>query len=83
MAYRTSEYVIEQVFNIIRVLLALEGQQVGITELRDVTKLNFRTVQKYVHALEKLGIVVVEPQERKNVIRLTDKGKCLAKCLVS
>ena len=83
MGYRTSEYAIEKVFDVLRTLLAIEQREPGMLELKAATGLNYRTVQKYVKALENLGLVIVEPTDRKNVVKLTEKGRCLAKCLIS
>ena len=82
MTYRTSDYAIENTFNLLRILLGFE-QGIAITELANVAQLSFKTTQKYIGVLEKLGLVKIEPQERKNLVRLTEKGRCLAKCLVS
>ena len=82
MGYRTSEYAIEKVFDVLRILLAIEQREPGMLELKAATGLNYRTVQKYVKVLENMGLVKVDPTERKNVVRLTEKGRCLAKCLV-
>ena len=82
VSYRSSGYAIEQAFNLIKLLISFEGREIGITELASISGLNFKTVQKYIETLRKMGIVVLEPRERKNIVYLTEKGKCIARCLL-
>ncbi len=81
--YRTSEYAIERALNLLKILLAIEDREPGMLELQEATRLNYRTLRKYVLALERLGLVEIEPTERKNIVRLTERGRCIARCLVS
>ena len=83
MDYRSSEYAIAKVFELVKVLLAVENRELGVTEIAEVAGLSYRATQKYVSTLEKLGLVEVVPKERKNVVRLTERGRCVARCLVA
>lgn len=60
-----------------------QGRELGYSDLMDLLKTDFKTVQRYIGALEDVGWVEVVPTERKNVVKLTEKGRCIAKCLVS
>ncbi len=82
MGYRSSAYAIERSLELLKILLALEGRDPGMLDVASAANLNFRTVQKYIQTLEKMGLVSIEPTERKNVVRLTERGRCVARCLV-
>ena len=83
MGYRTSEYAIERSLELLKILLGMEGREIGVMDLVKASRLNYKTVQKYIYALEKMGLVEVIPKERKNIVRLTERGRCLARCFVS
>lgn len=83
IVYRTSEYAIEQALGLLKILLGMEETKPGIMDLTRASKLNFKTVRKYISALEQMGLLEVIPTERKNIVRLTDKGRCIARCLIT
>ena len=70
--------------NLMRLLDTYEsmGKEAGMYELVEALETNYHTLQRIVRALEKLGLIMVEPKEKKNVPRLTVKGRCVARCLV-
>jgi len=77
-------YSLSRVVELLIYLLSMEvrGRPVGYSEIQDELKTDFKTVQRYVNALEEIGWIKVDPTERKNLIRLTDRGRCIARCLV-
>jgi predicted transcriptional regulator len=83
VGYRTSEYAIMRSLELLRVLLAIEAREPSVMDIVHASGLNFKTVQKYINILAKLGLVTLEPTERKNIVRLTERGRCVARCLVS
>lgn len=58
------------------------GRGLSYSDLTNLLRTDFKTVQRYVQALEENGWVRVEPGERANIIYLTEKGRCVARCLV-
>lgn len=80
-----TEYTLRLAFNLIRLLDTYEGmgKTAGMYELVDALDTNYHTLQRIVRALEKLEVITVEPQDKKNVPKLTARGRCLARCLVS
>jgi len=74
-------YSLARLTELLAYLLVKDG--VGITEIQNELKTDFRTAQRYVKALEEIGWVEVVPTERRNVVRLTERGRCVARCLVS
>jgi predicted transcriptional regulator len=78
-------YSLKRMSELLLHLLASEaqGRTLGYMELQRLLSTDFKTVQRYVQALEENGWVKVEAYENKNVIKLTDRGRCIARCLVS
>ncbi len=79
-----TEMTLRLAFNLLRLLETYEnmGKHAGMYELVDALETNYHTLQRIVRALEKLGYIVVEPHEKKNVPKLTERGRCVARCLV-
>ena len=68
---------------ILYVLKNIDGES-SITELASKLNLRVSTVSDYIRDLEALGLVRIEIKEgfpRKIVPKLTEKGKCIVKCL--
>ncbi len=59
------------------------GLSPGYTEIQEALKTDFKTAQRYILALKEVGWVEIQPTERKNVVRLTERGRCVARCLVA
>ena len=85
MARERAEYYFKLAFNLLRLLSTYEnmGKEAGMYELVDALETNYHTLQRVIRALEAQGLVEVVPREKKNVPKLTDRGRCLARCLVS
>ena len=85
MARKDLGYSLQRIAETMLLILTSEaqGRELGYSDLMDLLKTDFKTVQRYIGALEDVGWVEVVPTERKNVVKLTEKGRCIAKCLVS
>ena len=85
MTVSRTEQTLRLVFNMLRLLLTYEemGKEAGMYELVEALETNYHTLSRVVNSLERLGYLKVEPREKKNVPRLTDRGRCVARCLVS
>ena len=82
---RSAEYTLQIAFDMLKALLAYEqtGKTPSTYELSQFMKRDQSVVIRYRNILEKLGLVEVVPEGPKNLVRLTDRGRCLARCLVS
>ena len=60
-----------------------EGKGMPTTEIAEKTGKHLSVFLRYRNALERLGLVEVVPEGQKNLVRLTDRGRCVARCLVS
>lgn len=82
---RGAEYSVQIVFDMLRAILAYEqtGRAPSTYELAQFMKKDQSVVIRYRNILEKLGLVEVIPEGPKNLVRLTERGRCLARCLVS
>lgn len=78
------EYSIKLALNLVRLLDTYEsmGKEAGMYELVEALETNYHTLQRIVRALEKLEIIQVKPKAKKNVPVITEKGRCLARCLI-
>ena len=78
-------YSLKRSLDLLVILLAQErqGKEIGVTEVQRLLETAFRTAKRYISALEEAGFVKVEATPTKNVVRLTDRGRCIARCLVS
>jgi len=68
---------------IFHVLKNIDGES-SITELASKLNLRVSTVSDYIRDLEALGLIRIEIKEgfpRKIVPKLTEKGKCIVRCL--
>ncbi len=81
MSKRTSAYAIEKSFELLKIIYVHEN--VSIMDLMNMSKLTFVPLKKYLTTLEELGFVEIVPDERKNIVRLTDRGRCVARCLLT
>ncbi len=75
-------YSLKRITDLLRYLLTSD-QGLSYMELTRLMRTDFKTVQRYVQALEENGWVVMEPTETKNIVMLTERGKCIAQCLVT
>ncbi len=84
MLRERTEMTIRLALNLLRLLRSYEdiGKNAGMYELVEALETNYHTLQRIVRALEKQGLIVVEPLEKKNVPRLTELGRCIAQCLI-
>ena len=82
---RSAEYTLQIALDMLKALLAYEqaGKTPSTYELSLFMKKDQGVVIRYRNILEKLGLVTVEAEGPKNIVRLTEKGRCLARCLVS
>ena len=80
---RSAEYSVQVVFDMLRAILAYEqaGRTPSTYELAQFMKKDQSVVIRYRNILEKLGLVEVVPEGPRNLIRLTARGRCLARCL--
>jgi len=60
-----------------------EEENVGTLNLTSALGYHHRTIKNHLTALEKHGLVRIEPMINKNVVKLTKKGKCFVECLKS
>ncbi len=58
------------------------GRKPSTSDLAEFLKTNYHTIKRYRDILEKEGLIMVEAHERANIIHLTEKGRCVARCLV-
>ncbi|MCE4613273.1 MAG: hypothetical protein F7C07_05520 [Desulfurococcales archaeon] len=82
---RGAEYSLYIMIDMLKALLAYEqaGRTPSTYEIAQFMKKDQSVVIRYRNLLEKLGLIVVRPEGPRNLIILTSKGRCLAKCLVS
>ncbi len=78
-----SEFAVKIIIDILIYLLHHEQEDPGIMNIVEGLPYNHRTIRSYISALEKEGIIKIEPIINKNIVRLTDKGRCIARCLES
>ncbi len=78
-----AEYTLNIVIDILKALRAFEelGRQPSTKELADFIKRDYSVVLRHRNVLEKLGWIEVIPEYNKNIVRLTEKGRCIASCL--
>ena len=55
----------------------------GIMNLVHDLGYHHRTISKYLGLMEKNGLIKIEPTINKNIIKLTEKGECIVRCLES
>ena len=79
------ESTIRLTFKLLTLLHTYEkiGKEAGMYELVEALETNYHTLQRVVRALEKLDLVKVEPKEKKNVPKLTERGRCVAECSIA
>ncbi|MEB3764594.1 MAG: hypothetical protein GSR77_00275 [Desulfurococcales archaeon] len=82
---RGAEFAISFALQFLRAVHAFEqmGREPSTSDLAEFLKTNFHTIKRYRNILEKEGLIVVEPTDRRNIVRLTDKGRCIARCLIT
>ena len=82
---RGAGFAVQFALQFLRAVYAFEqaGREPSTSELAEFLKTNYHTIKRYRDVLEKEGLIEVEPTERKNIVRLTERGRCVARCLVS
>ena len=77
--------ILETAHSILKILATSDPEGAGIptTELARMSGKHLSVFLRYRNALERLGLVEVAPEGQKNIVKLTDRGRCLARCLVS
>ena len=60
-----------------------ENENVGTINLVTALGYHHRTIKNHLTALEKHGLIRIQPMLNKNVVRLTEKGECVARCLLT
>ncbi len=82
---RGAEFAVSFALQFLRALYAFEqaGREPSTSDLAEFMKTNFHTITRYRRILEKEGLIEIVPTERKNLVRLTERGRCVARCLVS
>lgn len=83
MMRKGAEYTLRLTFDILRILKALEdmNREVSTQELAKILDKDYGVILRHRNVLEKLGLVKIEPIGVKNIVKLTDKGRCLARCV--
>ena len=81
---RGAEFAVQFALQFLRAVYAFEqaGREPSTSDLAEFLKTNYHTIKRYRDILEREGLIQVEPTERKNVVRLTERGRCVARCLV-
>ena len=71
--------------DMLKALLAYEqtGRAPSTHELSQFMRRDQSVVIRYRNILEKLGLVEVVPEGPRNLVKLTERGRCVARCLVS
>ncbi len=82
---RGADFALKFSLEFLRAVYAFEqaGREPSTSDLAEFLKTNYHTIKRYRDILEREGLIQVEPTERKNIVRLTERGRCVAKCLVS
>lgn len=83
MPRKGAEYAILTAIEILKALKAFEelGKNPSTLDLANFLKKDYSIVLRYRNVLEKLGWIEVVPEANKNIIRLTERGRCIASCL--
>ncbi len=81
---RGAEFAVSFALQFIKAVYAFEqaGREPSMSDLAEFLKTSFHVITRYRRILEQEGLIEVEPTERKNIIRLTERGRCIARCLV-
>ena len=81
---RVAEFSVQFALQFIRAVYSFEqdGRKPITSELAEFLKTNY-TIKQYRDILEREGLIEVEPTERKNIARLPERGRYVARCLVS
>ena len=77
-----SEFVIKIITDILVYLIKHEQEDLGMMNIVEGLPYNHRTIRSYITALEKEGLVQIEPLLNKNTVRLTNRGHAVAHCLL-
>ena len=82
---RGAEFAVSFALQLLKAVYAFEqmNKQPSTSELAEFLKTNYHSMIRYRRILEKEGLIEVVPEGPRNVIRLTEKGRCVARCLVS
>lgn len=82
---RGVDFSVRYIFDFLKILLEFEenNREATTQDIVEALKSDFHTVVRYRSSLEKMELITVHPVGPKNVVRLTDRGRCLARCLAS
>ena len=80
---RGIDYALDTVFEILKALRVFEeaGKDASTYELANFVKRDVSVFLRYRRVLEKHGLIEVIPKGNQNIIRLTERGRCMASCL--
>lgn len=81
--YTRSEFAVKVIIDIISFLFKNDQEDLGIMEIVEKLPYNHRTIRNYIAALQKEGVIKIEPLMNKNIVKLTNKGKYIADCLAT
>ena len=81
---RGAEFAVSFALQLIKAVYAFEqmDKKPSMSDLAEFLKTNYHSMIRYRKILEKEGLIEVVPEGPRNIVRLTDRGRCLAKCLV-
>lgn len=84
MPGRGVDFTLKFATEMIKVIYALSRvrREVNMSDIVNTLKTDYHVATRYRRALEELGLIRVRPEGRENRVELTEKGLCIAKCLV-
>jgi len=82
---RGAEFAVSFALQLLKAVYAFEqmNKQPSTSELAEFLKTNYHSMIRYGRILEKKGLIEVVPEGPRNVIRLTEKNQCVARCTIS
>ncbi|MCE4625830.1 MAG: hypothetical protein F7C35_08240 [Desulfurococcales archaeon] len=77
-------HTVSMALTILRKIYELEEQGIApaTTFLANELGKHISVFKRYRDALERLGLIEVVPEGNRNLVRLTERGRCVAKCLL-
>lgn len=80
---RNITYTARLLFDILKAVYAYEqmGKTPSTTDLAKFLNKDYGVVIRYRNTLEELGLIEIKPVENQNLVQLTDRGRCLVKCI--
>jgi len=76
---RSLEEQLPRIFKIVRILYV--SGNLNITKIAEKVNLRYQTALNYVRLLERLGFVTTRSVGVEVIVDLTEKGRCIGKCL--